>query len=788
MREQMSHAVSLFFSFPAALLLSFLPGHLLLCAFHRDPPKDLSFVESLLFRVVTSIAIVAIVAYLLSIAGHFSLLSLLIVVLIVVSVLKTALRIPLSLASLPSPRRDTESFFIIFLLAASILLLSLFPLSEWVTGEGEIGRAYNGGLMVSRTGSLFYTDEWIREKDSVQRAPFIGADFLEPRAETLFYGFNVVDMDAGRILPYHANMNCIFFAITDVFVGRVPPSWTLQFFHLLTLIAIFFIGKRLFGRGVGILSALLLSVNYIQFYVIREEGIDLIGQTFAWTGILALTRFYERRSILDGIIALLGIGMTLTVKLDFNLVVFIIVLYLIVSRPAAHFDGAHRFFANGLLVVGGLFVTYLYTMTLGYWRAIFQNLMLIDFIPGLRNDPNTFFVFFVAAGSLALLYFNSERIVSLARAARQTGPGRTLSRIWRRHHTTAYRGTVMLFAAIILLGYCKGRFAPPFLPSPDRLSDARFLNVWEEFGLQMYRVSWIFGGPFIFVGTVGFCEAVLGRHRKTMVLFLGWVYVESYLFYLIFGIRSPFSNLPYFYRYDLLVVVPVTILFISHAIFRIAALSLEILIPRSGGRNRGNVIKGGRYSFDHAIIRRGVPAILGAALIAYSLWIDRPFFQTVHHGDMRSQLNTIDEFVGDDVALFGTEGFGWTAKQIGVPLKFVYGRTAYGIHDVSDMSSIVRAIEEWLQNGKRVYLIDIEQKTMKALQSRFLVVFRKKISKSFWQLEYADYHLPQKNTRGCLCFSIYEAIPLRDSIPVRDNIQGKTKNSVERPDSSIHPI
>ena len=772
MREQMIHEVSLFFSFPAALLLLFLPGHLLFCAFHRTPPEDLGLAERLLFQITTSIAIVAIVAYLLSITGQFSLLLLLIIVLAISAVLKIALRIPLSLSFLQRPRSDGENLFIVFLLTASILLLSFFPLSEWVTGEGEIGRAYNGGLMVSQTGSLFYTDEWIRAKDPVQRAPFIGTDFLETSAETLLYGFNIVDMEAGRILPYHANMNCIFFAITDVLVGRVPPSWTLQFFHLLTLIAIFFIGKRLFGRGVGFLSALLLSVNYIQFYVIREEGIDLIGQAFAWTGILALIRFYERRSILDGIISLLGIGMTLTVKLDFNLVVFIIVVYLIVSRPSLRFDRAHRFFANGLLVVGGLFVTYLYTMTFGYWQVICQNLMLFDFLPGLRSDPKTFFVFFITAGFLSLLYFNSKSIVSLTGAAKRAGLSLSLSRVWKRHRNAAHRGAVILFVSIIILGYCKGRFAPPVLISPETLSDAQFLDTWEEFGLQMYRVSWVFGGPLIFVGTIGFWGAVLGRRRNTMMLFLGWVYVESYLFYLVFGIRSPFSNLPFFYRFDLLVVVPVTILFISYGIFRISDMSREILLPGPHGRNGGNLIKVGRCSFDHTIIQRGAPAFFGALLIAYSLWIDRPFFRTVHHGDLRSQLNTIAEFVGDDVALFGTDGLGWLAKQIGVPLKFVYGRTVYGIHDVSNMSSIVEAIEEWQQNGKRVYLIDIDKNAMKVLQSHFGVVFRKNISKFFWQIEYADYRLPQNNTQGCICLSIYEAVPVRDDIPVRDEIRG----------------
>lgn len=760
----MSQSTSLILTIPATLVLFFLPGHLLLCAFHRRPPEDLSFAERFLFRITTSIAIVALVAYLLSLAGHFSLLLLFSIVLAIGTILKVTLGIPLSLPSLPHPRRGGERLFLIFLLASSILLLSFFPLSEWVTGEGEIGRAYNGGLMVSETGSLFYTDEWIRTKGPEQRSPFIGTDFLETSAETLFYGFNIVDIEAGHILPYHANMNCIFFAVTDILIGRVPPSWTLQFFHLLTLVAIFFIGKHLFGRGVGVLSALLLSVNYIQFYVIREEGIDLIGQTFAWTGILALIRFYKRRNIFDGIVSLLAIGMTLTVKLDFNLVVFIIAIYLIVSRPTGRFDHAHRFFANGLLIVGGLFVTYLYYMIQGYWRVICQNLAAFDFLPGLRRDPETFFIFFLVVGCLSLLYFNSEGIVSIARAAKRVGAYTTLSRVWKRHRNGVHWGGVMLFVSVVILGYGKGRFAPPLFTNPETLSDALFLQPWEEFGMQLYRVSWVFGGPLFFVGVFGFCRAVLDRRRHAMVVFLGWIYIVSYLFYLIFGIRSPFSNLPFFYRFDLLVVVPVTILFISFGIFRIADLSRGIFVPRSNGRNGGNLIKVGRYSFDHTIIQRGAPAVLGAVLIVYSLWIDRPFFRTVHHGDLRSQLNTIADFVGDDVALFGTDGFGWTAKQIGIPLKFVYGRTVYGIHDASDVSSIVEAIEEWQQNGRRIYLIDIDKKTMKILQSYFNVVFMEIFRKCFWQIESANYHIPDKNAQRCISLAVYEAVPVRDEI------------------------
>lgn len=772
----MSTGSSLFLSIVGVPLVCFFPGHLLFCAFHRRPPEDLSLAEHFLFRVTASLALVSVVAYLLAVVGHFSLPFLIIIVLAALAAAKLAFRIPLSLSFLPRPKKGDGTFFIVCLLAASLLGLLIFPLSEWVSGEGEIGIAYNGGLMISQIGSLFFTDEGIQTMDPVHRALFIGTDFLDTETSNLFYGYNFTDIEAGRILPYHANMNCIFFALTDVLIGRVPPSWTQQFFHLLSLIAIFCLGKRLFGKGVGGLSALLLSINYIQFFVIREEGIDLVGQAFAWTGFLALVVFYEGRHLLVGTLSLIATGLALSVKVDLIHFVLIIVIYLFISRPSGRFDRAHRFYANGLLAVGLLFLLYVYFIIISYWRLTCMNNPFNPF-PELCLLPEVVFPFFAAGLLLSAAYFNVDGVVSLLRGVSRTRAWKILGRFWKGHRRPLRNVAVMVFVGVVLLSYCKGMIDPPWLIKPQSFADTQYLDAWEEFGMQMYRVSWVFGGPLMLLGLFGFCQAVMNRRTGAMVIFFGWIYVVSYLFYLVFGIRSPFNTLPFFYRYSLLIVVPITILFLSAGVFRLQGWVRDLFREEDTVASYGDGVQRWTSKLKTTLSRGGVAAVIGAALLSWSLWIDQPFFRAVHHGGMREKLDAVAHYLDDDIAIFGTSGFGWRAKMFGIPLKFVYLRDVYALYYVSDVCVLSEIIGEWMSAGRRVYLADLDYQTKSTLSQYFDLVPRVTFPISFLSIASSNYRIPLKNEYGEEWMTFFEAIAKRSTSPYPERRQ---ERSIER--------
>jgi len=160
------------------------------------------------------------------------------------------------------------------------------------------------------------------------------------------------------------------------FAARFPSA----LFGLLTLLLLFFLGKRLFGEKAGFLAALILATNVEFLYLARRASIDAT-LTFFTTAAIALLYmgFYHQRG--RWILYLLAYGATalgVLAKLQVAAIVPLLVVggYFLMQREwrffkdPAHIPGIALFVA---LIGGWLALAYLSGGEDYLWRLLYQK-------------------------------------------------------------------------------------------------------------------------------------------------------------------------------------------------------------------------------------------------------------------------------------------------------------------------------------------------------------------------------------------------------------------------------
>jgi hypothetical protein len=154
-------------------------------------------------------------------------------------------------------------------------------------------------------------DRMARMGDFLKKDPLVGAvSSFHPFVEGIKYpGFYIHGQDL--IVPQ-------FFPGPFAWLGFGiwGSLYVVPVFGALAVVAVFLLGKEVFGRWAGLVGAGLLAVGYTQIWWSRQPSSEVMTQFFALAGLWLLVRFVKGNGPASGVVAGLLLGGAMLMRVD----------------------------------------------------------------------------------------------------------------------------------------------------------------------------------------------------------------------------------------------------------------------------------------------------------------------------------------------------------------------------------------------------------------------------------------------------------------------------------------
>lgn len=247
------------------------------------------------------------------------------------------------LRPLKSLRRLTlrrELLFLAMILVAGLLLFN-WP-AEHLPQMGDSSIYPNTAAMLICTGGLTYHYDPLDGLTLEQKQLFyIPSDRQLPDIqiqsyEGLLYGaYYVMDPGQNTIVSSRPPLLVAWMGLFGTLFGERGMLYVTPLFGAASLVAVYFLGKRVFDAGAGALAALWLLLSFPQLHFSRAPYAEVAGQFFVLTALYALVTYLQAHRLaylLPGIAALTAAFAT---RIDVILALptlFVFIVALVVQR------------------------------------------------------------------------------------------------------------------------------------------------------------------------------------------------------------------------------------------------------------------------------------------------------------------------------------------------------------------------------------------------------------------------------------------------------------------------
>lgn len=376
----------------AAILIGYLPGALLyrLPLWQRDRRASLDGEERAFWHVVLSVSWTLTIVLALAAIGRYSFDRLLWINAGLVAGALVAARGGLLYRGTAAPLRWTAVLPIVLLALAG---WRFFPVSEYVIGGKDPGVYINEGIQIAQRGTLTIHDTAIEQVPAFARDLFFPSEHKAEYYSAGFMGFFIQDPAAGRVVGQFPHLFPASIAVTYGANGLTGARRAVAWWALLGVLAVYFLGARLFGRGVAFAAAALLTLHVIQVWFARYPNSDIVMQAGLFAGLLAVARAHEDDDGWFGPVAAWILGLQLFNRVEALLVVLVCVATVLLQWAVT--PGA-RLRWRFLLPMGLTTGVGLYYLT-GLMRAYFWRAAVF-----LENLPPLAVAGAVAAGVIGL--------------------------------------------------------------------------------------------------------------------------------------------------------------------------------------------------------------------------------------------------------------------------------------------------------------------------------------------------------------------------------------------------
>ena len=217
-----------------------------------------------------------------------------------------------------------EFALLILLLGCSIVY---FCPHEYVLGGSDAGSYMNIGATVARTGKYIVQDEWTRLLSDY--APITLRE--QPPGwltrQLQFVGWYIDDTNPSRLIPqfypFHPVLIAIGVSLAGLYGGLlVTPLW-----GVLSIAAVYFLGRRLFDPYLGLLAASLLALTPTQIWFARYPTTEPLTLLLVFAGLLAFQTLWDDPSAgpIWGIFGGAVLGAAFLTRIDLPVVALLVI-------------------------------------------------------------------------------------------------------------------------------------------------------------------------------------------------------------------------------------------------------------------------------------------------------------------------------------------------------------------------------------------------------------------------------------------------------------------------------
>jgi 4-amino-4-deoxy-L-arabinose transferase-like glycosyltransferase len=338
-------------------VIAWLPGALLfrMPLLSRDRRAALAAEERLFWAIVLSVASSLSIVMALAAAHRYSFRRLVIADVLVSLALAAIARGNLRFG--PAARRAGPAA----LLPLALLALALWrlpPPSEYIIGGKDPGVYLNAGVQIAQRGTLVYHDPVVANVPAAARELFLPQDknrdvFVAPR----FMGFFILDPDTGAEVSQFPHLYPASIAVGYGLGGLTGARRVVTFWGVFGVLAVYFLGARLFGRPAALAAAILLTLHVVQLWFSRYPNADMVMQALLFASLLACARGHADDDPFFAPVAGALLGLQLFLRFD-----AVVAIGAAVAAVALGYVAGHRlrwtFFAP-LAVAGVLCLWYL---------------------------------------------------------------------------------------------------------------------------------------------------------------------------------------------------------------------------------------------------------------------------------------------------------------------------------------------------------------------------------------------------------------------------------------------
>lgn len=543
------------------------------------------------------------------------------------------------------------------LLLGLSLLLYTRP-AEYLPVFLDPGWYVNTGLHVARTGSL--TGE----------SPLFSA--LPPSARSLFFrsfrsfratmpqfpdvatsgfylmAFAVADVEGGQIVPYHPPLFSVWIATFYAMGGLRAALYATPLFGALAVLALYFAGRALFGRGIGLLAAILLALNFTQLYFARTPFAEILTQFLLMGGVYALTTYARERSPSLALIAGLAFGQALLAKIE----------SLIVLVPLALFWGCWLWRERG-----GWRDLLPFALPFGLLLAHALLLALTVNRPYVLLNGHGLWLRFRPLLTGPAIWLGAGLTLALMAGAAWRG---IRSRRWGINLSPDQRRWLKLSCAFLIL--LLAAYATFFQP----IAASRRTQALPQLGLFLSPLG-------VWLGVLGLVKLIIEGLERRRLFFLAFAVTFSLIVLAAPTVTTSLSRV-YAIRRQVPAVIPSFLLLASYGLL---GWEVKSTLPR--------LVQG---------------AVIATLLISF-LNLDRPFLgYREMTGAVAFTQRLADRFDEEDIVLFEAIDGDSHVGRFAAPLWTLHDKNVLLLStDDPPREEMNRVLDEWLGEGREVYLV-----------------------------------------------------------------------------------
>lgn len=273
----------------AFLLLCYLPGALILRAPTRTRPlrEALDAEERVFWGVVLSAAFTSVVALALGLIGRYRFDRVLLIdgaaCLAMVAAWRGDLRYPPGV-----PRVSWTALLPLALIGVGLWLY--FPPAEYVIGGKDPGTYMNEGIQLAQRGTLVGDDATVAMVPPALRDLFFPSYANASYYGLRFMGFFILDPTEGSVVGQFPHLFPAWIAIGYGLNGLSGARQAVAAWAMLSAVAVYMCGRRVFGRTIAFAGTALLVLNVAQLWFAKYPNAEIPMQALVFAGLLAHTR------------------------------------------------------------------------------------------------------------------------------------------------------------------------------------------------------------------------------------------------------------------------------------------------------------------------------------------------------------------------------------------------------------------------------------------------------------------------------------------------------------------